>query len=166
MAITSLQRNGVYDHVRSLAKSGGGSRLVAGSNLSSEVLKSLSRPASLGAVATSVAQVAEDRDVDALVGASQGGEWIAVAAVMQANNSLHLYERGDHRVLVVDAVAVTGAGIARSAAKLRHSGVAEVFAVVVYDARENRNLIPGLSGLDAIRAVDDTLPSAEASNRC
>lgn len=110
--------------------------------------------------------MAKDRDVDALVGASQGGEWIAVAAVMQANNSLHLYEPGDHRVLVVDGVAVTGAGIARSAAKLQRSGAAEVFAVVVYDAREDRNLIPGLSGFDAIYSVDDTLPSAEASNRC
>jgi orotate phosphoribosyltransferase-like protein len=82
--------------------------------------------------AKQIADLADELNCQAVVGASAVGDRLAAAAVATAGNGLALYSAGSaNRVLVVDSVLATGAQVVRSIRTLQEQGATYTPAVVV-----------------------------------
>ncbi len=85
---------------------------------------------SLEPTVTALVNVARHRDVEAVLGASNAGDRL-VGAMLVNDDRLRPWRPGDPRVLVVDAVVVTDLGVRTRAAEAQALGAVETHAAVV-----------------------------------
>lgn len=112
--------------------------------LGEEVQSDLTEPELLREVSRRVAEIAEDRGVDVILGASSVGERIAGAAVALGSNGLRPLggTARPRRVLIVDGVLLSGAQLERALAVAAEAGADEASAVVVVGPRPSDRVLP------------------------
>lgn len=81
-------------------------------------------------VVSALVDLARERCVESLAGASEAGDRL-VGAMVLGHSALRPWSPGDRRVLVVDGVVVTPYGVETKASTIRALGACEVHGAVV-----------------------------------
>lgn len=130
----------------------------AAAKLAEALEAELSNPTTLMTVAGRLCHLAQDLDVDTVVGASDVGERLAGAVAASANGRLQLWSESANRahtprrLMVVAGVINTGTELARKLGEVRSAGVADAVGAAVIGNR---------SAIEAWRAVGHNLVALE-----
>lgn len=127
------------DELEQLKASTADERLMRTATLAEDLESLLADFQWLAEAAHRIAELANRKGCDALVGASELGNRLAGAAIAQAANGLRAHDTksAPRHVLVLDGMYVTGSQIDRAAKLAADSGAGEVSAAVLLSAVTN-----------------------------